>query len=667
MGIDPQVLRAERYLEIGEVIQRDVTMILERWCHRALEEQPNADRVHQQALRDHLGTLLHALGRTLAESAEYDTAQHRIPAIAHGEQRWENGWSLPEVVRDYQILRLVLLDYLEETLDRPLRSREIMAVGLALDEAIAASVGMYVNNRETYLRQIEQERADRDRQAAEALRKWEELFRHAGWGVAIVDPTDNTLETVNPSYARMHGYTVNDLLGRPLADFLTPESRLALAERARGVEEEGTLVYESTHVRKDGSRFPALTQVTAFKDKDGHTLYWAVNLQDISDRSQLEASLRQKALALETTHRRKDEFLATLGHELRNPLGSILNAVEVLRLIGPGNHGLHEARDVVERQVRQMVRLVDDLLDVSRIGQGKVQLRTEPVELAAVVEQAVQTTNSVFLAKHHQLSISLPPEPVWLVADQARLVQILVNLLTNAAKYTDPAGDIRLTVERQGNEAVIGVHDNGIGIAPDMLPHIFDLFTQVERTPERVQGGLGIGLALVRRLVELHAGTITASSPGPGQGSAFVVRLPACPPGALPKPPPAAPAAAPAALKRHVLIVEDNADARDTLKLLLTLQGHRVDTAADGLRGVEQALANRPQVALIDLGLPGLDGYEVARQVRAARGDGVFLVALTGFGQEEDRRRALEVGFNAHLVKPVDLDELSRVLACLPA
>jgi PAS domain S-box-containing protein len=666
MGIDPQVLRAEQHVEVGELLQRDASILIERWCRRAVAEQPNAARAHHSALRDQLASLLQALGRTLAESTDYETCLHRIPAIEHGDQRWETGWSLPELVRDYQILRLVILEYLEETLDRPLRSREIMAVGLALDEAIAASVGMYVSNRESYIRQIEQERAERDRQAAEALRKWEQIFKEAGWGVAIVHAADNTLETVNPAYARLHGYTVNELLGRPLADFLALETRTAMLEHSRNAEHDGDHVYESIHVRKDGSRFTALTHVTALKDRDGHTLYQAVNLQDITQQKQLEESLRQHAQALEETHQRKDEFLAMLAHELRNPLASILNAVEVLRRIGPGEPLLHEARDIVERQVKQMVRLVDDLLDVSRIGQGKVQLRKEPVALAPAVAQAVQTTSPLFEARQHQLSVAVTEEPLWLDADQARLVQILVNLLTNAAKYTDPGGRVWLEVQRSGVEAVLRVRDTGMGIAPETLPQIFELFAQGDGVPERVPGGLGIGLALVRRLVELHGGQIGASSQGLGLGSEFVVRLPVCT-AAAPREAAAAASETPAAATaRHVLIVEDNADARETLKTLLRLQGHQVETAEDGLRGVEQILVSRPQVALIDLGLPGLDGIDVARQVRGALGDRVFLVALTGFGQEDDRRRTLDAGFNAHLLKPVDLEELARLLASVP-
>jgi signal transduction histidine kinase len=529
MPMDTQSLRSEAFVEVGRIIERDSGLLIERWADRAAAEQPHAARLHHETLLDDLPRFLRTLGRGLAVVQDPEDCPHKVPAAAHGEQRWQSGWSLPEVVQDYQILRRTLLEHLEEILNRPLMYREVAAVGLALDEAIASSVAAFD-------RRVDDERRHHERQAREAVQR--------------------------------------------------------------------------------------------------------------------------QAEALRAADRRKNDFLAILAHELRNPLAPILHAAEVLRLQGPAEPPLDEARTIIERQVLQLGRLVDDLLDVARIAQGKLELRRGRFDLAEAVNQAAQTTAPLFEAQQHTLSVELPQEPLPVEADQARVVQVLVNLLTNAAKYTDRCGQVRLRAAREGGEVVLHVRDNGIGIEPGMIGRIFDLFTQVDRAMDRAQGGLGIGLTLVRHLVELHGGRVAARSEGAGKGSEFVVWLPAT--DGLPD---AAPAAAPAPAKgRHVLIIEDNADARATLATLLTLLGHRVETAAAGAEGVERALAVRPEVALVDLGLPGLDGCEVARQLRAALGSAVRLIALTGHAQEEDRRRTQEAGFDAHLVKPVATEELTRVL-----
>lgn len=520
MNLDPQTLRAEPYLEVGRVIQRDTAALIERWSQRAVQEQPHAARAHHQALLDHLPRLLHALGESLADRLDADAAPHQAPARQHGEQRWEVGWSLPEVVRDYQILRLVLIEYLEEKLHRRLFFREVMAIGLALDEAIAASVSAYVR--------------------------------------------------------------------------------------------------------------------------------------------QSESALQEQAAALKEADQRKNEFMAILAHELRNPLAPILTSVELFRLLAPDEDNLRRAREILERQVKHMVRLVDDLLDLTRIARGKLDLRRARFDVAHAVHQAVHTVRSLLESQRHQLSVELPAEPIYLDADEARLVQVLINLLTNAAKYTERGGRIALTVLHEGGEVVFRVRDNGVGIDAEMRESIFDLFTQVGRERHRSQGGLGIGLSLVRRVVELHGGRVSVHSEGAGKGSEFTVRLPAAS-----APPTASGALAPpaAASARHVLIIEDNADARETLATLLRMLGHRADTAATGPEGVQHALAHRPQVVLIDFALPGLDGLQVARQLRAGLGNAVTLVAVTGYVTEEDRQRARAAGFDAYLSKPVELEELNRVLA----
>jgi signal transduction histidine kinase/ActR/RegA family two-component response regulator len=545
MSIDPGLIRAEAHTHIGTLLERDATILLERWSRRAVQEQPNAKRVHHEALLDHLHDLLLAMGRSLAESDDAAACQHCVPATVHGEQRWESGWSLPEVVRDYQILRLVILDYLDENLDAPPGPRAVMAIGLALDEAIAASVSMYVKSRDEYLRQLESERAERDRQ--------------------------------------------------------------------------------------------------------------------------IQEHLRQQAQVLREVDRRKSEFLATLGHELRNPLAPLWHAVKLQELQTTTDPTSLQVRDIVRRQVQQLARLADDLLDISRIAQGKVELRKEPVHLATIVAQAAQTSGPHLKARHHTFDVLVSPDPLWIDADPARVVQIIVNLLNNAAKYTEPGGRVWLTVERDGNEAVIRVRDTGMGIPPEMLPHVFELFTQGEWSSDHSQGGMGIGLALVRRLVELHGGTISAHSAGLGEGAEFVVRLPAIAapagsrgqPDAAPNPPNGV-----AAAGLRILIVDDNVDAAESLGMLLVAEGHQPRVAHDGPSALKAAQEFRPDVVVLDIGLPRMDGYEVARRLRAQPEMAeALLIALTGYGQDDDRRRCQEAGFNVHLVKPADLDVLRNALA----
>jgi signal transduction histidine kinase len=381
----------------------------------------------------------------------------------------------------------------------------------------------------------------------------------------------------------------------------------------------------------------------------------------VTERERAEAALRD-------ADRRKDEFLAMLAHELRNPLAPVLNALHIMRLRGVPDPELEQARQTAERQVRTMARLIDDLLDVSRISRGKIQLRKEPVDLATVVARAVESSRTLVEERRHRLEVALPDDPVWLEADPTRLEQILTNLLTNAAKYTEPGGLIRLAARVEGDEVILSVTDNGIGIPPEKLETIFDMFMQVDRSlASATQWGLGIGLALVRSLVQMHGGRVYARSDGPGRGSEFVVHLPriAAPvpaPQGLPGPP--APAEVNGGRPLRLLVVDDNQDAASSLALLLSLKGHTVALAHDGPSALEAARTGRPQVVILDIALPGMDGYEVARRLRAeeATRDAV-LVAMTGYGQEDDHRRSRQAGFNHHLVKPVDFAELQQLFA----
>ena len=379
-----------------------------------------------------------------------------------------------------------------------------------------------------------------------------------------------------------------------------------------------------------------------------------------------EELARRAAIALENarlyqevreTDRRKNEFLAMLAHELRNPLAPVRSGLDVLARTGAEDKVVEPMR----RQVEHLVRLVDDLLDVSRIMRGRIELRRQPIELKTVVDSALDLARPLIDSQRHELCVSLPPETVWLDADPVRLAQVVANLLNNAAKYTPRGGRIDLEVTRGAGHVSISVRDNGVGIEPALLPEVFDLFVQAEKSIDRTHGGLGIGLTLVKSLVELHGGSVSASSEGPGRGSEFSVRLPA-----LEREPTGRTVTetAPAALPRRVLIVDDNADAAVMLQLLLeTLGGHEVTVAHDGEGALEEADRGRYEVILVDIGLPRMSGYEVARQLRERnRGQRLLLVAITGFGTDDDRRRALESGFDEHVVKPPSAEALERLL-----
>lgn len=372
--------------------------------------------------------------------------------------------------------------------------------------------------------------------------------------------------------------------------------------------------------------------------------------------------------SLREAERRKDEFLALLAHELRNPLTPIRNAAQILRLPGLDAESRHAAFDMLDRQIGHLIRLVDDLLDASRVTRGKIEMRKQRTELATIVNYAAETVSALRISRDHQLTIILPPRPVYLNADPSRLTQVISNLLTNAYKFTRLGGEIRLTVEREDNLAVIRVQDNGIGIAEDQLPRIFELFTQADTSLERTQSGLGIGLSLVKSLVEMHEGSVEARSPGLGKGSEFIVRLPVAAESARQSTPKQQePALKHAAVASRVLIVDDDRDSTASLAQLLKIPGHEVYTAGDGLEAVAKAVKLHPDAVLLDIGLPEINGYEVARRIREQEGEHPVIIAMTGWGQDEDRRRSREAGFDAHLVKPVDPAALTKLLSELDA
>jgi signal transduction histidine kinase/CheY-like chemotaxis protein len=537
------VIRAESHEELGRLILEQGDELIRRWRQRAVLEQPTASRAHQDALIDDLPRLLAAIAQRLRIEGDGGSMAAQI-AHLHGTQRWETGWSLSELLRDYQLLRLVLLDFLEESLGRPLSAREAIAVGLELDDAAIDSVNAFVRHSEQSIRDEAQRQAEQDR-----------LIRDA-----------------------------------------------------------------------------------------------------------IEEGLMREADALKSSDRRKDEFLALLGHELRNPLGAMANALALTQLLPPSEPDYQQAADVLQRQLRQMERLVDDLLDVSRIARGVLELRREQIDLVASVRQTVEAIRPLAQQRGQRLDVLLPEESLHIWADPSRLEQIVTNLLVNAVKYTPTGGRISCALERQDSCVLLRVRDNGIGIQPQLLPHIFDMFMRAEQAARQAEGGLGLGLTLVRNLVELHGGTIQAFSAGPAKGSEFVVEFP------LPAAPPEerAPQSSTSQPdgRARVLVIDDNRDVAVTLAALVRHGGHDVRTAHDGPSAIDVARSYRPNLVLVDIGLPGMDGYEVAQHLRTDVGlSDAVLAALTGYGQEEDRRRSLDAGFDQHLIKPIRTETLLNLLA----
>lgn len=384
----------------------------------------------------------------------------------------------------------------------------------------------------------------------------------------------------------------------------------------------------------------------------------------LSERHMAEEARERLVEALQEADRRKDEFLAVLAHELRNPLAPIVNSLELLRLARDDSNTLDEPLNVMQRQANQMVRLIDDLLDVSRITRNKLELRKEQVDLQSVLQVSLETSDPQIKQAGTEVSLTLPKEPIFLTADPTRLAQVFSNLLNNAAKFSEPASQIAVSAERTASEVVVTVRDHGIGIAADMLPHIFEMFAQIDRSSRR-QGGLGIGLTLAKQLVEMHGGTIEAHSGGPGRGSQFSVRLPLVGAVGDQQPTPSqTETKSPSLIRRRVLVVDDSADTANTLTMILKVMGHDVRTAHDGTTAMQVAEAFRPELAFLDIGIPDPNGHEVARHIRSHNwGTDVVLVAVSGWGQDEDKRRAKDAGFTHHITKPLDAAFLRKLLA----
>ncbi|HEY4973441.1 MAG TPA: ATP-binding protein, partial [Steroidobacteraceae bacterium] len=484
-------------------------------------------------------------------------------------------------------------------------------------------------------------------------------LNEAPLGVFLID-ADFRLREVNPSARAVFG-NIPDLIGSDFGQVLhvlwPEEYAHDLVRLFRRTLETGEPYEEAEHVEERRDRHVIehyewqINRITLPDGRYGVVCYF----RDIS------AHIHARA-ALQSADRQKDEFLAMLAHELRNPLAPLRNASELLAITARGEPKTQFSVDVIKRQVTQLTRLVDDLLDVSRITQGRIELTREPLELGAVIAQAMESVEPLLRDKRHRVSIVSSNRLLHVNGDNARLVQCVSNILTNAAKYTDREGEIRVQSSAQGNAALLEISDNGMGIPAELLPRIFDLFVQGDRALDRSQGGLGIGLSVVRRLVEMHGGEVLAHSAGPGKGSSFTIRLPLI---ARPSADPSEPEPV-ATGRQRILIVDDNEDAADSLALLLQLEGHETQAVYTSRDALERALPFNPAAILLDIGLPEMNGYEVARKLRSLSGlEQVRLIALTGYGQAGDQARARAAGFDDHLMKPVEWLALKRALAAL--
>jgi signal transduction histidine kinase/CheY-like chemotaxis protein len=526
MSTKPAILRAEPHTTVGAVVLRDAGLIVERWARRAVEEEAAAKRVHHEVLLDHLPTFLWELGRGLGGAAG-DEFRHCRSADVHGDQRWVAGWSIDELVRDYQLLRVVVIEHLDEALGRPISTREILAVGVYIDDAIAASVSAF-----------------------------------AACQTAEPRPAD-------PRPAPLGGVR-DDLLG----------------------------------------------------------------------------------------------VLGVLGHELRNPMAPIGNALQILNVAGADPSAVERARSLMDRQLRVMTRLVDDLLDLPRLARGKMGLKPERLDLRTLVRDVADDRRGAFEAAGIALSVELPAEPLFTAGDVARLSQVFGNVLGNALKFTDHGGTVRvrLSADAAGKVGVCSVRDSGIGIDPLLLDQVFEPFVQADRSVERSRGGLGLGLALVKGLVELHGGTVRAASAGAGTGTEVTVELPLIDLAADAGRPAGDGAAA--APPRRVLVIEDNADSAESLKMYLELLGHGVTVAHSGADGIAAAKAEAPDVIVCDIGLPGMSGHAVCARLRPLPAlAGTLFVALSGHAADGPEGKAKGDGFDLYLLKPVDPQRLAEVIA----
>jgi PAS domain S-box-containing protein len=519
--------------------------------------------------------------------------------------------------------------------------------------------------RITDRKRLEEQLRQRLYALAAAEERMRSVVNHVIDGIITIDAR-GIIESFNPSAEKLFGYALAEVLGKNVR-MLMPEPYQSEHNcyidnyMQSGIPQIIGIGREVVGLRKDGSTFPMELAVSEFA-LEGKRFFTGI-IRDITDRKTMERELHELVAELRQVDQRKDEFLATLAHELRNPLAPMRNSLEIMKQAEGDRALVAPALGTLERQLSQMERLIDDLLDVNRINRNRLELRRETAQLQSIIEQALEVSRPLADRFHHRLTVDLPDQPIWLFADPVRLAQVFGNLLRNACKYTDPGGQIRLEAKQQNDQTVVTVSDNGIGITPELRSRIFEMFVQSDSSIERAQGGLGIGLTLVKRLVELHGGTVSAHSEGSGTGSQFVVHLPIAVEQSQPTP--AEPIdEAPTIEGMRILVVDDNRDAATSMALLLRMSGGETLTAHDGQDAVSKADAFQPHVILLDIGMPKMNGYEACRAIRQTpHGKDAFIVALTGWGQDEDRQKSRQAGFDGHLIKPVEKSALIQLLS----
>ena len=637
--------------------------VLHHWEEAVRNTLPSAWHVEALILRDHVPDFLEELAQAVLSGIQYEgveagtdvasrvavtLASSVVSSVEHGAQRaFLTDYSLGQLLHEYRILRKVTFDTLDRDGLLHRNSREIL--NDAIDRAMElAAVEFTRVQHEALVRSEAQSRL-----VVENVQDY---------AIFMVDAGGNVL-TWNAGAERLTGYPSDELVGQSFSCLYGPsdeQERLAQAQIAVACD-VGWSQGEGAWIRKDGSSFWASVMVTGLRDGYGALTGFGIVARDVTERRHREEEIRRRAEELSILNQHKDDFLAMLAHELRNPLGAVSNAVNVMERSGPEHAAFGRAKQVAKRQIQHQTRLVEDLLETSRLLHGKVQMLLEPLDLTRLVRDTSEDYRSAIDDAHLSLTVDLPPHPVWVSGDATRLAQVLGNLLQNAAKFTPPGGTVNVSL-RGGARAILTVKDTGIGLSPSILPLVFEPFTQGDRSRDRSRGGLGLGLALVKGIVELHEGTVAAKSDGLRHGTEFTVVLPAadCPPER------AVPSASPeiAHVSRRVLVIEDSYDSAATLQDLLELSGHEVTLASSGPQGLSLAAEFDPEVVLCDIGLPGMSGYEVAQALRRQSAPSLLaLVAMTGYGGDEDQKRSRAAGFDTHLTKPLDVDALLGLMA----
>ena len=688
LGACDYVPKQGNYIEtLPAVLKRAVT------DYRSLQEQPYAAGRQQRRIlyvEQHPADIDLTLAH-FAEGAAHFTLDV-VRSAAHALTRLqEHRFDL--VLADLRMPDMSALDLLREAKHRELLVPFIIITGRGDEAAAVAALKLgaydYIVKRDNYLtqlpyaienaisrfellhinRHLQTELSERERlqrSTIESLELLGSLQTHAPIGIGFLD-RDYRFQRVNDEFAAITGLPSHGPFARTVAEIL-PGTWPQLEPLCRQVLAGDAVLkaeISGETLARPGEQRQWLASLYPVRSVSQEVRGIGVFVADISERKRAEAALRDQAAALAEAARQKDEFLAMLSHELRNPLAPIRTALELVRRSGGVQDGLAlKALDVMSRQITHMARLLDDLLEVSRITSGRIQLNVQQLDVRQVVGEAIDSARMAIDARRHQLNTSLSPEPLLVRGDFTRLVQVLVNLLNNAAKYTDEGGTIRITATAENADAVVRVTDTGVGISPRLLPKIFDLFTQDDRTLDRALGGLGLGLTVVRRITELHGGRVEAHSEGRGRGSEFIVKLPLHVPATTSKAPHTPTSRRPSYRPLRCLVVEDNIDAANMLKVALGLEGHEVRLAFDGPDAIQAAALFQPEAIVLDLGLPRMNGYDAARAIRQLPGlANVLIIAATGYGQEADRQKSRDAGIDEHLVKPIELEALLRALS----